>query len=64
MPMMNGGTWGTKELAERLFATWQWTFAAGATDFCLPSPSMLNIGQFLDEAMDVKDHAAWLLAYT
>ena len=59
-PMMNGGTRGTKELAKQLLATWQWTFAVSAADFCLPSLSMLNIGQFLD---DVKDHTAWLLAY-
>ena len=56
-PMTNEGTRGTKELAKQLLATWQWTFMAGTTDFCLPSPSMLNIDQFLDEAADVKD--AW-----
>ena len=64
MPMTNGGAQGTQELAKWLLTIWQWTFALGVTDFCLPSLSMLNIGQFLDEAVDVKDCAAWLLAYT
>ena len=63
MHMMNGGAQGTKELAKRLLATWQWTFAVGAADFCPSFPSMLNIAQFLDKATDVKDCAAWLLAY-
>ena len=61
---MNGGTQGTKELAKWLLAAWQWTFATGAADFCLLSLSMLNIGQFLDDATDVQDCVAWLLAYT
>ena len=63
MAMMNGGIQGTKELAKWLLTAWQWTFTASTTDFCPPSPSMLNIRQILDEAVDVKDHAAWLLAY-
>ena len=63
VPMMNGGTKWTKELAKCLLATWQWTFMVGAADFCLPSPFVLNIGQFLDEAADVKDCVAWMLAY-
>ena len=61
--MTNGGTKWTKELAKCLLAMWQWTFAVGMANFCPPSPSMLNIGQFLDKATGVKDHAAWMLAY-
>ena len=34
------------------------------TNFCLPTPTMLNIGQFLDEELKEGDHTAWLLAYT
>ena len=63
MPIMNGTIQETKELAKWLLAAWQWTFVVGAADFCLPSPSMLNIAQFSDEAADVKDCVAWLLAY-
>ena len=49
-----GAKW-TKELAKQLLAAWQWTFVVGTADFCPPSPSMLKIGQFLDEAADVGD---------
>ena len=61
--MMNGAAEWTKELAKHLLITWQWTFTVGIVDFCPPFPSMLNIGQFLDEAVDVKDHVAWMLTY-
>ena len=62
-PMMNGGVEWTKELAKCLLAAWQWTFMVGMANFCPASLMMLNIGQFLDEATDVKDHTAWMLAY-
>ena len=62
-PMMNGGAEWTKELAKHLLMVWQWTFAVGLANYCPPSPMMLNIGQFLDEAADLKDHEAWMLAY-
>ena len=62
-PMTNGGVEWTKELAKYLLAVWQWTFVVGAANFCPPSPTMLNTSQFLDEATDLKDHAAWMLAY-
>ena len=34
-----------------------------ATNFCLPTPTMLNIGQFLDEEPKEGDCTPWLLAY-
>ena len=33
------------------------------TNFCLPAPTMLNIGQFLDEELKEGDPIPWLLAY-
>ena len=32
-------------------------------DFCPPIPSVLNIGQFLDKGVDVKNCVSWMLAY-
>ena len=35
------------------------------TPICLPSPTVLNLGQFLDEDMEKQgwDQLQWLLAY-
>ena len=60
-PLMNAGIPGTRELTKHFLAMWQWMVEVAATNFCLPTPSMLNIGQFLDEE---GDHMPWLLAYT
>ena len=49
MPMMNGGTQGTKELAQQLLTTWQWTFVVGAADFCLLSPSVLRMRPWMSK---------------
>ena len=55
---------GTRELAKHFLAAWQWTVEVAATNFCLPTPTMLNISQFLDEELEEGDHMPWLLAYT
>ena len=34
-----------------------------ATNFCPPAPTMLNIGQFLDEELEEGDCMPWLLDY-
>ena len=51
-------------MAKYILVAWQWMFVVKATDFCPPSPTMLNIGQFVNEAADLQDHMAWMLAYT
>ena len=61
-PMMDGGVEQTKGLAKHL-AAWQWRFVVNAVDFCPPNPSMLDIGQLLDEGTDIKDSMAWMLAH-
>ena len=63
VPVMDAGTTGTQELAKCFLAMWQWTVEVAATNFCLPAPTMLYIGQFLDEKPKEGDHTPWLLAY-
>ena len=62
-PLMDAGTPGTRELVKYFLAMWQWTVEVAATNFCLPTPTMLNIGQFLDEKLKEGDRTPWLLAY-
>ena len=46
-------------------AAWRWAGKVSKTPICLPSPTVLNIGQFLDEDTEEKgwDQQQWLLAY-
>ena len=60
---MNGGAEQTKGLAKYLLVVWQWRFMVNVVDFCPPTPSMLDISQLLDGGADLKDNAAWILAY-
>ena len=48
-----------------LVATWRWVGKVSKTSICLPSMTVLNIGQFLDEDMDERgwDQLQCLLAY-
>ena len=62
-PLMNAGASGTRELTKCFLAMWQWMVNVAATNFCLPAPTMLNIGHFLDEELEEGDHTPWLLAY-
>ena len=62
-PLMDVGTPGTRELLKCFLAMWQWMVEVATTNFCLPAPTMLNIGQFLDEEPKEGDHTPWLLAY-
>ena len=58
------GTPSTSELAKCFLAAWQWMAEVAATKFCPPAPTMLNIGQFLDEEPEEGDCTPWLLADT
>ena len=60
---MGAGAAGTWELAKHFLAMWQWMVEVATTNFCLPAPTMLNIGQFLDEELEEGDCTPWLLAY-
>ena len=63
VPLMDVGTLGARELTKHFLATWQWTVEVATTNFCLPAPTMLNIGQFQDEELKEGDRMPWLLAY-
>ena len=63
VPLTDGGTTTTKELAKHLIAMWRWTTKVFTMPLCPPAPTMLNIGQFLDGCPKEGDHTPWLLAY-
>ena len=55
VPLMDVGAPDTRGLAKCFLATWQLTVEVATTNFCLPIPTMLNIGQFLDEELKEGD---------
>ena len=64
-PLINGSDATTKDLTRWLMAAWKWVGAVSESPICPPVPTILNIGQFLDE--DLTGHGwsqqQWLLAY-
>ena len=64
-PLIDGSFAATKDLAQQLMAAWKWVGAVSMYTVCLPTPTILNIGQFLDE--DLTEHGRsmqqWPLAY-
>ena len=64
-PLTDGSNMAMKDLARQLVAAWRWSGKVSKTPICLPSPTVLNIGQFLDEDAEEKgwDQQQWLLAY-
>ena len=60
---MDAGGPGTRELTKCFLVTWQWMVEVATTNFCVPTPTMLNIVQFLDEEPEEGDRMPWLLAY-
>ena len=62
MPLTDGGTVATKELAKHVVSAWRWMTKVSTMPLCPPAPTMLNIGQFL-EGCPREDCTPWLLAY-
>ena len=64
-PLTDGSDAATKELAWQLMAAWKWAGVVLESPICAPAPTILNIGQVLDE--DLTGHGwsmqQWLLAY-
>ena len=64
-PLTNGSNATTKDLVKRLMAAWKWVGVVSESPICPPTPTVLNIRQFLDE--DLTGHGwsqqEWLLAY-
>ena len=63
MPLTDGGTAATKELAKCLVSAWRWMAKVSTMPLCPPAPTMLNIGQFLEGHPREGDCTPWLLAY-
>ena len=55
-PLMDVGAPGARDLTKHFLAMSQWMVEVATTNFCLPTPTMLNIGQFLDEEPKESDH--------
>ena len=62
MPLTDGGTAATRELAKCLISAWRWTAKVSTMPLCPPAPTMLNIGQFLKGHPEEGGHTCWLLA--
>ena len=64
-PLTDGSIATTKDLARWLMAAWKWVGAVSESPICPPTPTILNIRQFLDG--DLTRHSwsqqQWLLAY-
>ena len=39
----------TKDLTKRLMAAWKWAEVVSESPICPPTPTVLNIGQFINE---------------
>ena len=50
-PLTDGSDDAMIGLTSHLLAAWKWTLAAYEVPTCPPTPTMLNSGQFLDEAL-------------
>ena len=61
--LSDGSDMATRELAKWLLAMWKWVKKASNTPTCPPAPTVLNIGQFLNECPKEGDHTPWFLAY-
>ena len=62
LPLTDGSDMATRELTKQLLAAWRWVKVSN-TPICPPAPTVLNIGQFLNECPKEGDHMPWLLAY-
>ena len=65
-PLMSGAEGTTKALAKCLVAAWRWNIKVRGKGVCLPTPRMLNIGQFLhdQETEGGWEELHWLVAYS
>ena len=53
-------------LAKHLLAIWQWSLRVQGWDICPPTPTVLNIGQFMtwDEVRGEVDNMLWFEVYS
>ena len=64
-PITNGSNAATKDLAKRLMAAWKWVGIVLKSLIYPPTPTVLNIGQFLNEDLTGHDWSQqeWLFTY-
>ena len=66
MPLMLGAEDMALSLAKHLIAIWQWSLRVQGWDICLPTPTILNIGQFMtwDKVRGEVDNTLWFEVYS
>ena len=65
-PLTSGAEGVAKALAKRLVAAWQWNIKVRGESVCPPTPSVLNIGQFLTDQEEEggMGEPHWFMAYS
>ena len=65
-PLTSGAEGAAKALAKCSVATWRWNIKVQGEEMCPPTPSLLNIGQFLtdQEAEGGIREPHWFVAYS
>ena len=66
IPLMVGTEGAALSLAKCLLAVWRWSVKVLGWDICLPTPTALNIGQFMtkEEVLEGVDEPLWFVAYS
>ena len=66
IPLMVGTEGTALSLAKHLVAVWRWSIKVLGQDICLPTPTALNIGQFMtkEEMSEGVDEPLWFVAYS
>ena len=65
--LLTVGTEGAAlSLAKHLLVVWRWSIKVLAQDICLPTPTALNIGQFMtkEEVAEGMGEPHWFVAYS
>ena len=65
-PLMVGAKDVALSLAKCLLAIWWWSIKVQGWDICPPTPTALNIGQFMtrEEVLENVDDSLWFVAYS
>ena len=65
-PLTVGAEGAALSLAKHLLAIWRWSIKVQGWDVCLPTPTVLNIGQFMmwEEVLEKVDDSLWFEAYS
>ena len=66
IPLMLGVEGMALSLAKHLLVAWRWSIRVRAEDACPPTPTILNIGQFMteEEVAEGVGEAHWFVAYS